>query len=200
MTGSPGKEQGTNNYQPEEFRKSQKVTPRVQPPPRILLAGIHLGWTRRAPPGRTLSQNDWLDSPETNPITIKPKTASHVAEQFSWVPLPYCFLWAHFPNKISSFVSTCVSLDNSFLSVRQEPTFRPQKGSPFLQQHQNLKASILWSSAFFMVQLSHLYMTTGKIIALSIWTFVGKVMSLLFNMLSRLVIAFLQMSKCLLIS
>ena len=43
MTGSPGKEQGTNNYQPEEFRKSQKVTPRVQPPPRILLAGIHLG-------------------------------------------------------------------------------------------------------------------------------------------------------------
>ena len=60
-----------------------------------------------------------------------------------------------------------------------------------LLQNHNLKASILWHSAFFMVQLSHLYVTTGKIIALTIWTFVGKVMSLLFNMLSRFVIAFL---------
>ena len=64
-----------------------------------------------------------------------------------------------------------------------------------------LKASILWCSAFFMVQqLSHLYMTTVKTIALTRWTFVGKVMSLLFNMLSRFVIAFLPRSKCLLIS
>ena len=59
-------------------------------------------------------------------------------------------------------------------------------------QHHNLKASILWRSAFFMVQLSHPSMTTGKIIALTIWTFVGKVMSLLFIMLSRLVISFFQ--------
>ena len=59
-----------------------------------------------------------------------------------------------------------------------------------LQQHSS-KASILWHSAFFMVQLSHLFMTTGKTIGLTIWTFVGKVMSLLFNMLSRFVIAFL---------
>ena len=58
-------------------------------------------------------------------------------------------------------------------------------------QHHNLKASILWHSAFFTVQLSHLYMTTAKTIALNIWTFVSKVMSLLFNMLSWLVIAFL---------
>ena len=63
-----------------------------------------------------------------------------------------------------------------------------------------LKASILWHSAFFMVQLSHLYMTTGKTIALTIWTYVGKVMSLLFNVLSRFVIAFLPRSKRLLIS
>ena len=63
-----------------------------------------------------------------------------------------------------------------------------------LLQH-NSKASILPCSAFFMVQLSHLYMTTGKTIALTIWTFVGKVMSLLFNILSRLVIAFLPRSK-----
>ena len=62
------------------------------------------------------------------------------------------------------------------------------------------KASILWGSAFFMVQLSHPYMTTGKTIALTRRTFGGKVMSLLFNMLSRLVIAFLPRSKCLLIS
>ena len=62
------------------------------------------------------------------------------------------------------------------------------------------KASILRCSAFFIVQLSHPYMATGKNIALTRWTFVGKVMSLLFNMLSRLVIAFLPRSKCLLIS
>ena len=60
-----------------------------------------------------------------------------------------------------------------------------------LLQYHSSKASILWLSAFFTVQLSHPYMTTGKTIALTRWTFVGKVMSLLFNMLSRLVIAFL---------
>ena len=69
-----------------------------------------------------------------------------------------------------------------------------------LLQHHSSKASILQRSAFFMVQLSHPYMTTGKTIAFTSWTFVGKVMSLLFNMLSRLVIAFLPRSKHLLIS
>ena len=69
-----------------------------------------------------------------------------------------------------------------------------------LLQHHSLKASILRSSAFFMVQLSYLYMTTRKTIALNIQTFVGKVMSLLFNNLSRLVITFLPRSKRLLIS
>ena len=69
-----------------------------------------------------------------------------------------------------------------------------------LLQHYSSKASILWHSAFFMVQLSHPYMTTGKIIALTRWTFVGKVMSLFFNMLSRFIIAFLPRSKHLLIS
>ena len=68
-----------------------------------------------------------------------------------------------------------------------------------LLQHHNSKASILWCSAFFMVQLSHPYMTTGKTIDLTRWTFVGKVMPLLFNMLCRLVIAFLPKSKHLLI-
>ena len=68
-----------------------------------------------------------------------------------------------------------------------------------LLQHHSSKASILWCSCFFIVQLSHPYMTTGKTKALTRWTFVGKVMSLLFNMLSRLVIAFLPRSKHLLI-
>ena len=69
-----------------------------------------------------------------------------------------------------------------------------------LLQHHSSKASILWHSAFFTVQLSHPYMTTGKTIAMTRWNFVGKVMSLLFNMLSRLVITFLPKSKRLLIS
>ena len=69
-----------------------------------------------------------------------------------------------------------------------------------LLQHHSLKASVVRRSAFFTVQLSHPYMTTGKTIALTRRTFVGKEMSLLLNMLSRLVIAFLPRSKCLLIS
>ena len=69
-----------------------------------------------------------------------------------------------------------------------------------LLQHHSSKASVLRHSAFLIVQLSHPYMTTGKTIALTRRTFVGKVMSLLFNMLSRLVIDFLARSKCLLIS
>ena len=69
-----------------------------------------------------------------------------------------------------------------------------------LLQHHTSKASILRCSAFFIVQLSHSYMTTVKTIALTRWTFVSKVMSLLFNMLSRLITAFIPRSKCLLIS
>ena len=69
-----------------------------------------------------------------------------------------------------------------------------------LLQHHSSKASILQRSAFFTVQFSHPYMTTGKTIALTRWTFIGKVMSLLLNMLSRLVITFLPRSTCLLIS
>ena len=69
-----------------------------------------------------------------------------------------------------------------------------------LLQHHSSKASILQHSAFFIVQLSHPYMTTGKTTAWTRWTFVGKVVSLLFNMLLRLVITFLPRSKCLLVS
>ena len=69
-----------------------------------------------------------------------------------------------------------------------------------LLQHHSSKASILWCSAFFIVQLAHPYMTIGKTIDLTLWTFVGKVMCLPFNMLSRFVLAFLPRSKCFLIS
>ena len=69
-----------------------------------------------------------------------------------------------------------------------------------LLYHHSSKASILWHSAFFIVQLSHPYMTTGKTIGLTRQTFLGKVMSLLLNMLSRLVVTFLPRSKCVLIS
>ena len=69
-----------------------------------------------------------------------------------------------------------------------------------LLQHHSSKASSLWHSAFFMVQLSHTYTTTGKTIALTIWTFFGQVMFLLFNMVYKLVIVFLPRSKHLLIS
>ena len=69
-----------------------------------------------------------------------------------------------------------------------------------LLQHYSSKASVLQHSAFFIVQLSYPYITTGKTIVLRVWTFVNKVMSLLFNILSRLVIIFLPRNKCLLIS
>ena len=75
-----------------------------------------------------------------------------------------------------------------------------QRNLKSLLQHHSSKASILWCSAFFIIQLSHPYMTTGKAIALTRQSFVGKVMSLLFNMLSRMVITFLPRSKHLLIS
>ena len=74
------------------------------------------------------------------------------------------------------------------------------KGLKSLLQHHSSKASIVWRSAFIIFQLSHPYMTTGNTVTLTRWTFVGKVMSLLFNMLSRLVITFLSRSKRLLIS
>ena len=75
-----------------------------------------------------------------------------------------------------------------------------QRALKSLLQHHSSKASVLWCSTFFVVQLAHLYMTTGKAIALTRWTFVDKVMSLLLNMLSRSVITFLPRSKRLLIS
>lgn len=71
------------------------------------------------------------DNPETNPITIKPETASHMAEQFSWVPLPYCSLPGCLLPIKSLALSAHVSSDNSFPSVRQEPTLGALEGPPY---------------------------------------------------------------------
>ena len=87
-----------------------------------------------------------------------------------------------------------------FFKIDQLDLLAVQGTLKSLLQHHSQKASIFQRSAFFTVQLSHPYMTTGKTTALTRWTFVGKVMSLLFNMLSRLVITFLPRSKRLLIS
>ena len=103
------------------------------------------------------------------------------------------------------FFTFSISPSNEVLPI---PSFRidwfhllvVQRTLKGLLQHHYSKTSVLQLSAFFIVQLSHLYMTTGKPTALTLWTFVGKVISLLFNMLSKLVIAFLPRSKCLLIS
>ena len=94
----------------------------------------------------------------------------------------------------SSEHSRLISFNTDWLDLAVQGTLKS------LLQHHSSKASILRRSAFFIVQFSHPYMTTGKTIALTRWTFVGKVISLSFNMLSRLVITFLSRSKCLLIA
>ena len=156
-TGGPGNTERIS-LQPEEFRKGQNETPHVQPPPRIL-SGIHLGWTRHAPPERT-QELEWLakDNPETDPITIKLKTASHVTAVLLGSLTLLLSTWVSFPNKISCFVSTCVSSDNSFSSVRQEPGFGSWKGSYFLQhscQHFILPSGTILKGCDLLSPLFH---------------------------------------------
>ena len=100
-----------------------------------------------------------------------------------------------FSNSLSNEYSGLISFRMDWLDL-----LPVQRNLKSLLQHHSSKASILWCSAFFIVQLSHPYMTTGKTVALTRWTVVGKVMLLLFNMLPRLVITFLPRSKRLLIS
>ena len=132
MAGGPVRNRELiSHHQPEEFGKDQKETQHVWPPPRILLSGVHLDWTRRAPPGKT--ESEWLakNNLETNPITIKPKTASHVAEQFSWVPLPYCSP-PGYPSPIKSLaLSACVSPRTiHFRVLDKSPVSGPGRGPP----------------------------------------------------------------------
>ena len=141
----------------------------------------------------------------------------HSTISFSVVPFSFClqFFPASGSFQMSQYFTSGgqrigVSASASVLPVNIQDWFifrwtgwisLPFKGIfKSLLQHHSSKSSILWLSAFYIVQLSHPYMTTGKTIALTIWTFVSKVMSLHFNMLSRLVIAFLPRSNRLLIS
>ena len=161
-TGGSGKKHGTNKPSPTgrvwERSKGDTTCPTTSHNPSLW----HPSWLNKACTTRKDSESEWLakDNPETNPITIKPETGSHAAEQFSWVPLPADLHRVPFPNKISCFVSMCVSSDNSFPSVRQEPSFGPWKGSPFPQQncHMHEEKLIVLSvelEEFLHTELSH---------------------------------------------
>ena len=130
--------------------------------------------------------------------SVVPVSSQHQG-LFKWVSS------SHQVAKVLEFQCLSISPSNEYsglISFRIDwlDLFAAQGALKSLLQHHSSKASVLQGSAFFIVQLSHPYMTTGKIIALTRWTFVGKVMSLLFNMLSRLVVTFLPRSKHLLIS
>ena len=124
-----------------------------------------------------------------HPLLLLPPIppSSRVFSNESTLRMRWSKYWSFsFSNSSSNEPSRLISFRiDRFDLLAVQGTFRS------LLQHHSSKASILWCSAFFMVQLSQLYMTTGKTIALTIWTFVGKVLSLLFNYLSRFVIAFL---------
>ena len=142
MTGGPGKEQGTNKPPPtrrvRERSKGDTTCPTTSQNPPLW----HQSWLNKACTTRKDSESEWLakDNPETNPITIKPETVSHSDRAVLLGSLTLLLATeVPFPNKISCFVSTCVSSDNSFLSVGQEPSFGPWKRSPFLQQYHHVK-------------------------------------------------------------
>ena len=136
----------------------------------------------------------------SHPLSFSPSAfnLSQLQGFFNWV-----HFWIRWPKYWSfSFSISPTNEYSGLISFRKDwsDLLAVQGTLKSLLQHHSSKVSILWRSAFFIVQLSHPYMTTRKTTALTRWTFVGKVMSLLFNMLPRLVIAFLPRSKCLFIS
>jgi len=142
--------------------------------------------------GDTIQPSHPLSSPSLPAFNLSQHQRSFPMSQF-------------FPSGGQSFGSFSISLSNEYsglISFRMDwfDLLAVQGTLKSLLQHHSSKASILQRSAFFAVQLSHPYMTTGKTRALIIQTFVGKVLSLLCNMLARLITAFLPRSKCLLIS
>ena len=146
-TGSPGKEHRTNK--PPPTRRVQKETPHVRPPSRILLAGIHLGWTRRVPPGRALSQNDWLKTTRKLIPSHKTRDRESCGRAVLLVPLPYCSQpRCPFPIK-SLALSAHVSPQTIHLWVSDKsPVLGPGKGPPscncFLGKHREL---LIWRHA-----------------------------------------------------
>ena len=136
MTGGPGKEQGTNKPPPtgrvKERTKGDTTCPTTSQNPSLL----HASWLNKACTTSKDSESEWLakDIPETNHFTIKPDCEPRGRTVLLGSLTLLLSTRVPFPNKISCFVSTCVSSDNSFLSVRQKLSFGPWKGSPFLQQ------------------------------------------------------------------
>ena len=131
-TGGPGKEHRTikspTTARVRERSKGDTTCPTTSQNP----SRIHLGWTRHAPPGRNL-ESGWLakDNLETNPNTIKPETASHVAEQVSWVPLTYCSLPGHtFPIKFLALSAHVSPLTIHFWVLDKSPVSVPRRGPP----------------------------------------------------------------------
>ena len=146
---------------------------------------IHVHWVSDA-----IQPSHHLSSPSPPALNL-----SQDQGLFQWVSSLHQVYWSlSFSISPSNEYSGLISFRMDWLDL-----LAVQGTLKSLLQHHSSKASILWHSAFFIVQLSHPYMTTGKTIDLTRWTFVGKVTSLLFNMLSRLVIAFLPRSKGLLI-
>ena len=153
-------------------------------------------------PEPTQTHVHWLGDPSNHLILCRPLLllpsifpSIRVFSNESVLPIRWPKYWSFsFSISLSNEYSGLISFRMGWLDL-----LTVQGTLKSLLQHHSSKASILWHSAFFMVRLSHPYMTAGKTIALTRQTFVGKVMFLLFNMLSRLVIAFLPRSKCLLI-
>ena len=130
-------------------------------PPKILLTGIHLGWATCAPPGRTLSQGDWPETPYK--LNLAPQNPRLQATWQSSPPgFPYTAVLHQGtpPNKVF-FSSTCVSSDNSFPSIRQEPTLQPWKGSPFLQQFY-VKLYLTEMSLKFLVSSCTIFLSSNS--------------------------------------
>ena len=154
--------------------------------PELIQTHVHRVGDAIKPSHSLLSPSPSAPNPSQHQGLFQWVSSSHeVAKVLEFQPQHQSFQWT--PRLI------CFTIDWLDLLVVQGTR-------KILLQHHSSKASILQCSAFFIIQLSHPYMTTGKTIALTRRTFVGKVMSLLFNMLSRLVITFLPKSKCLLIS
>ena len=167
----------SNSLWPHESQHARPPCPSPTPEP----TQTHVHWV-----GDAIQPSHPLSSPSPPALSL-----SQHQGLFKWVSS------LHQVAKVLEFISPSTELPGliSFrISLQSKGLFKS------LLQHHSSKASILLHSAFFIVQLSHPYMTTGKTITLTRWTFVGKVMSLLFDMLSRLVITLLPRSKRLLIS
>ena len=191
----------SDSLQPHESQHARppcpSPTPRVNPNPRPLSQWCHPAIESVMPSSHWVGDAIQPSHPLSSPVLLPPMPPSiRVFSNESTLYMRWPKYWSF------SFSIRPSSEHPGLISSRMDQLdlLAVQGTLKSLLQHHSSKASIFWCSAFFTVQLSHPYMTTGKTIALTRWTCVGKVMSLLFNTLSRLVITFLPRSKFLLIS